>query len=339
MTSDNKALSKRVLVQIPCLNEAADIANVLDAIPKTIEGVSEIKIMVIDDASTDDTVAIAEKHGVDLVISKEVTRGLAHSFRLGLSYFLSSGFDVLVNIDGDNQYPQSDIPRLITPILNGSADVVIGDRGTWSLKHFALWKRILQKLGSGVVGFVAKTKVRDAASGFRAYGRVAAASIFIVTNFSYAMESIIQAGNKGLRVESIPSSARRVSRPSRLFSSQLEHVRRSAGAILKGFLMYRPLAAFSALSVPLFLFGSIPMIRYLVLTLSSTAGDHIQSLLLGSLMITSSIIFMVLGLIAELSKIHRRLHEDQVAASRLGGADHFQGVLELHGAKLRVIKK
>ncbi|MDB4018436.1 glycosyltransferase family 2 protein [Aquiluna sp.] len=327
----------KVLIQIPCLNEEENLLEVLNSIPKDIDGISNIKVVVIDDASTDRSVELADAHGVDFIILKSRTRGLADSFRLGQEFFLSSGFDILVNTDGDNQYNQDKIGDLLGPIIAGTAEVVVGDRGTWKLNHFSLAKRVLQKVGSVVLSSVARSRVPDAASGFRAYSRVAIANIFITTKFSYAMESIIQVGNKGLPIASIFAGAKPVQRPSRLFRSSSQHVKNSATAILKGFLMYQPLKIFSWLGFVLFAAGLIPMVRYLALQVTGSAGSHFQSLLLGSLLISLGVISLVLGLLGQLSRVHRELHEQQIAIARLSqrGAD-FESTLELYGARLQI---
>jgi glycosyltransferase involved in cell wall biosynthesis len=306
-----------LLVQIPCLNEEENLASVINSVNRKIQGVSEVKILVIDDGSTDETRSIAIQNGVDFVLTKPSTRGLADSFKLGQEFFLHHDFDILVNTDGDNQYFQESIQDLISPIIMNDADVVVGDRSTWGLAHFSLWKRTAQKLGSKVVSHVARAKVPDAASGFRAYSKMAVASIFITTRFSYAMESIIQAGNKGLRISSVVTGAKQVSRGSRLFTSPSQHMRKSAAAILKGFLMYQPLRIFSSLALFLFIVGAIPMARYLLLMIGGSAGDHLQSLLLGSLLMSTSVTFLVLGLVAELSRVHRQLTEDRLTIDRL----------------------
>ena len=323
----------KLLIQIPCLNEEENIAEVLRTIPREIHGVSEIKVVIIDDASTDRTVELAELNGADFILRKTRTKGLADSFRLGQEFFLTTGFDILVNTDGDNQYDQEKIGDLTAPIIAGNAEIVVGDRGTWELTHFSFPKRLMQKLGSQIVSLVASTRIPDAASGFRAYSRLAVANIFITTRFSYAMESIIQGGNKHLSVASVLTGARPVQRPSRLFKSSFQHVKNSSYAILKGFLMYQPLKIFSWLAFALFVCGSVPMVRYLLLVGAGGVGSHLQSLLLGSLLISTAVIFMVLGLVAELSRMHRELYEDQTALARLSRvASDLPHVLELHGA-------
>lgn len=310
-------VGSRVLVQIPCLNEEKDIRTVIEAIPRKSLNGATLDILIIDDSSNDKTIEIARQLEVDLIIQKSRTRGLADSFKLGQAFFLAHDYDILVNTDGDNQYFQEKIPDLIKPILDGNADVVIGDRNTSNLGHFGWGKKVMQRLGSRVVSYAAGAKIPDAASGFRAYSRMAVSKLFITTKFSYAMESIIQAGNKGLPIISVETGARKVSRPSRLFRSSFEHVRRSAVAILKSFLMYKPVQIFSGLSLVLFLSGAFPMVRYLFLVYTGVAGDHLQSLILGSLLITASFLSLVMGMIAELSRIHRELFEEERAIQRL----------------------
>jgi glycosyltransferase involved in cell wall biosynthesis len=329
----------KLLVQIPCLDEENDIRSVIASIPKKIDGVDSIDVLVIDDGSTDNTVDIAIQAGADFVIKKHRRKGLAHSFKLGQLYFLTRDYDILVNTDGDNQYFQERIPELIQPLLHGEADVVIGDRETGSLSHFSIIKRLLQRIGSLVVSYVAGAKIPDAASGFRAYSRLAVSKLFITKRFSYAMESIIQAGNKGLRLVSIPAGAREVSRPSRLFTSTFQHVRLSGVAILKSALMYRPAQIFTWFSLLLFISGLVPMVRYLVLVYSGVAGDHIQSLILGSLLITTSIMSLVLGLVAELSRIHRELFEEERSIERLSSPPSLEAVLTSYSAELFFARK
>jgi glycosyltransferase involved in cell wall biosynthesis len=307
----------KILIQIPCLNEERDIADVIRQIPRVIPGCKQVDILLIDDASTDQTIECARNAGIDIIISKKSRGGLANSFKLGQAFFLSQDYDVLINTDGDNQYFQEQIPVLLQPIFDNKADLVIGDRKIADQIHFSFSKKLLQRLGSKVVSWVAGTEISDAASGFRAYSRSAMVKLFITTNFSYALESIIQAGNKGLRIRSVEIGVRNVSRPSRLFKSDFEHVKKSGTAILKSFLMYTPMKIFSILSFFTLLLGLIPMIRYLVLNFSGVAGQHIQSLILGSLLITTSAILLVLGLVAELSKIHRKMFEEEKALSRL----------------------
>lgn len=322
----------KVLVQIPCLNEEESIAAVIREIPKRIPGCETVDVLVIDDDSTDSTVNHAMSAGADIILMKSKRNGLANSFRLGQDFFLSRDYDVLVNTDGDNQYFQEKIPDLVKPIIEGKADIVIGDRKTANQYHFSLAKRIAQRLGSMVVGYVAGIQIADAASGFRAYSRASIAKIFLTTRFSYAVESIIQAGRKELRIAFVETGAREVTRPSRLFKSNLEHVTKSGAAIIKNLLMYRPLQVFTTISLISFSFGLIPMIRYLILLFAGEAGNHLQSLILGSLLITTAVISLVLGLVAELSRIHRMMFEEARTVSRLNNHIEEKVLLSIHSA-------
>lgn len=324
----------RILVQIPCLNEEANIGQVIKSIPRSISGSERVEILVIDDASEDETVRRAKESGADYIIRKKTTRGLAHSFRLGQLFFLKMNYDILVNTDGDNQYFQERISDLVMPILNGKADLVIGDRAPGKLAHFSFLKQRLQRLGSAVVSFASRARISDAASGFRAYSRVAMARIFITTNFSYAMESIIQAGNKNLSIQSIETGAKEVARPSRLFSSSLEHIVKSSAAIFKSFMMYRPMSIFFTSGLLVLVMGLVPMIRYLFLIASNQAGDHLQSLILGSTLVTAAVIVMVLGLVAELSRIHRQLFEEEQSLARMSINGELNDLVALFGADL-----
>lgn len=307
----------RVLVQIPTKNEAEDIADVISSIPKKIDGVSELHVLVIDDQSTDDTVQLAEKAGVDFIILKSSSPGLAQSFNLGLGFFLSKGYDILVNTDGDNQYFQEKIPELIQPILERKADLVVGDRVIDSIKHFSWGKKVFQRLGSRVISFVSGAKIPDAASGFRAYSRELASKLNVTTRFSYAMETLIQAGNSHSRIVSVPCGAREVSRPSRLFSSHFEHVFKSGQAILRGLVTYRPLATFLALSSILGIAGLIPFIRFLVLTFSGSPGDHIQSLILGVILLSGAFTSLTLAVLSDLIRSQRVVSEQRLSLERL----------------------
>lgn len=307
----------RVLVQIPTKNEAEDIADVISSIPKKIDGVSELHVLVIDDQSSDDTVQLAEKAGADFIIRKTSSPGLAQSFNLGLGFFLAKGYDILVNTDGDNQYYQEKIPELIQPILERKAELVVGDRVVDSIEHFSWGKKLFQRLGSKVISTVSGAKIPDAASGFRAYSRELASRLNVTTRFSYAMETLIQAGNSHSRIKSVPCGAKRVSRPSRLFSSHFEHVFKSGQAILRGLITYRPLATFLALSSILGVFGLIPFVRYLVLTISGSPGDHIQSLILGVILLSGAFTSFTLAVLSDLIRAQRLVSEQRIVLERL----------------------
>ena len=303
----------KVIVQIPALNEEKTLESVMSSIPRHIDGVDELEIIVIDDGSADGTAALARELGATEVIQHRTTRGLAEAFRSGVDYALTHGADVLVNTDGDNQYPQDRIPDLIAPVLAGRADIVIGDRQTDKIPHFSWGKKLLQRVGSWVVNKAAGTKIPDAPSGFRAYSRTALIKLNLVTKFSYTMETILQAGYKRLAIESIPVQTNPKTRESRLFKSTPEHVVKSAVAIIRSFLMYRPYAFFGNLGVLVGVLGLIPFIRYLILTVSGSPGEHIQSLLLGVSLLTASLLSFALGVIADLIRINRQLIEDGLA--------------------------
>lgn len=306
---------KKVFVQIPCLNEADTITSVLTSMPKKIDGV-DLNILIIDDGSTDDTVKIARKLGVKHFVFHKKNMGLARSFQDGVNYALMNGADIVVNTDGDNQYPQSSIPDLIQPILDGKADIVIGDRQTQQIAHFSTFKKLMQRFGSAVVNKAAGTKLPDAASGFRAYSRDALYRLTVVTKFSYCMETIIQAGNKRIPITSIPVTTNAKTRESRLFKNIWQHMFKSMSAIIRSFLMYRPYFLFISLSVVFGVLGLIPFVRYLYFQISGDPGNHLQSLLLGAVLLTGSFLSIALGVIADLIRINRVLTEEQLEITR-----------------------
>lgn len=306
---------KKVFVQIPCLNEAATIKSVINVIPKKIDGV-DLQILIIDDGCTDDTVKIAKELGVKHFVVHKKWMGLARAFQNGVNYSLEHGADIVVNTDGDNQYPQASIPDLIKPILDGKADIVIGDRQTQEIEHFSPFKKLMQRFGSAVVNKAAGTKLPDAASGFRAYSRDALYRLTVVTKFSYCMETIIQAGNKRIPITSIPITTNRKTRESRLFKNIWQHMFKSMSAIIRSYLMYRPYALFVSLGAILGIAGLIPFIRYLVLIVIDDSGNHLQSLLLGAVLLTGSFLAIALGVIADLIRINRILTEEQLEITR-----------------------
>jgi glycosyltransferase involved in cell wall biosynthesis len=306
----------KVIVQIPALNEEKTLESVMASIPKNIPGVDQLLIIVIDDGSSDATASLAKSLGATDVIHHRTTRGLAEAFRSGVDYALTHGADILVNTDGDNQYPQERIPDLIAPIINGTADIVIGDRRTHRISHFSRPKKFLQKFGSAVVSAVSGTSIPDAASGFRAYSRTALIKLNLVTKFSYTIETIIQAGFKHLAIESVPITTNPKTRESRLFRSTADHVTRSALGIVRSLVMYRPYALFGIGGAILGIGGLIPFIRYLVLNWSSSGGQFIQSLLLGVALLIASLLAFALGVIADLIRINRQLIEDSLALQK-----------------------
>ncbi len=306
----------KLVVQIPCVNEAATLLAVLKSIPKKIDGIDEIVVLVIDDGCTDDTVAVAKKHGVKHFVHHSQNMGLARAFHDGIDAALGMGADIVVNTDGDNQYPQDRIGDLVQPIIQGQAEIVIADRQTDTIAHFSWAKKQLQKFGSWIVNKAAGTNVPDAASGFRAYSYDALMRLSVITRFSYCMETIIQAGNKGIPIASIPVKTKRVTRPSRLFKSHSQHVIKSAQAITKSFVMYKSHLIFIPAGFVFLVLGLIPFVRYLVLTLGDDPGSHIQSLLIGLVLLFASIMSFALAVIADLIKTNRALNEDNLERTK-----------------------
>lgn len=303
----------KLFVQIPCLNEEKTLPDVLKTIPKQVPGFDSVEILIVNDGSTDETVEAAKKHGVKHFVHHSKNRGLSKSFTDGLHYALIHGADVIVNTDGDNQYPQADIPKLTQPILDGVADIVIGDRQTDTIKHFSPFKRIMQRFGSWVVNRAAKTNVPDTVSGFRAYSKEAAISMHVVNSFSYCTETIIHAGRKNIPVTTVPVTTNPPTRKSRLFKNIWQHMFLSGKAVAKSYFMHEPLKVFVTPGVGLFLLSLIPFIRYLILTIGATdPGRHLQSLLLGVALFTAGLLFIVLGVIADLIKTNRVIAENNL---------------------------
>jgi glycosyltransferase involved in cell wall biosynthesis len=309
----------KLVIQVPCLNEQETLPLVFEHMPRTIPGIDTIEFLVIDDGSTDRTVEVARRLGVQHVIHHTRNMGLGRSFRDGLLRALELGADILVNTDGDNQYPSERIPDLVQPILEGRADIVIADRQTHAIEHFSPLKKVLQKVGSMTVNIAAGTDLPDAASGFRAYSREALIRLNPVTSFSYCMETIIQAGNKRLAITSIPVDTNPKTRESRLFKHMGEHVAKSAATIIRSYIMYRPLTLFTSAGGLLFVAGLIPFVRFLVLVSfykNSGGTHHIQSLVAGAVLMIVAFLALALGIIADLIRINRILIEDTLEQQR-----------------------
>lgn len=306
----------KLVVQVPCLNEEETLPLVLETIPKKIKGINEIIIVIVDDGSTDKTIEIAKKHGVTHFVRHAKNMGLARSFHDGVNYALNIGADIVVNTDGDNQYPQERIDDLVQPILEGRAEIVVGDRQTSKIAHFSPFKKFLQQFGSYIVNKAAGTNIPDAASGFRAYSRKSLMRLNLVTTFSYCMETIIQAGNKRLAITSIPITTNPKTRESRLFKSTWQHVRKSGSAIIRAFIMYKPYAIFGTLSISFLVIGLIPFVRFILFIIEGTSGGHLQSLIVGMVFLVGSFLSLTLGIIADLIHINRILIEDQLEHSK-----------------------
>lgn len=302
----------KLLVQIPCLNEEETLPAALATIPRTIPGIDEIEILVIDDGSTDRTIEVARQHGVHHVVRHVGNKGLAEAFRSGVDACLHLGADIIVNTDGDNQYPQEAIPELVAPILAHRADIVIGDRQTDTIEHFSPSKKALQKFGSWVVRKGSGTNVPDAPSGFRAYSREAALRLNIVTKHSYTLETIIQAGKKNLVIESIPVRTNLVTRPSRLMRGTYDYIKKQGATIVRIYAMYEPLKFFVLAGASLCALGALLLLRYLFfrITGGATGTRYVQSVIVGSILLTIGILIALIGLVADLIANVRRLQED-----------------------------
>ncbi len=307
----------KLIVQIPCLNEENFVGGVIRDIPRSIPGIDQVLVFVIDDGSRDGTRSAAVEAGADKVIRNKRNLGLARSFRKGIDAALGAGADIIVNIDGDHQYRPEDIPRLIQPILSGEADVVIGDRRPGEITHFSPVKRWLQWFGSRVVSGLAKAKANDVTSGFRALSREAASKITILSGYTYTIESVLQAEHRGLTIREIEVETNPPNRPSRLMSSMWSYLAFSTSTIIRIFTMYNPLSVFLGLGAVLVLFGSALGLRFVYFFIL-TGGEEgkIQSLILVSILIIGGLSVALVGLVADLIQFNRRLLEELVERVR-----------------------
>ncbi len=306
----------KLIVQIPVLNEADSIATVLAAIPRAIPGVDRVEVLLIDDGCTDDTVAVALAHGADHVVRHTSRRGLAAAYQTGIDACLRLGAHIIVNTDGDNQYPGAEIARLVAPIVAGQADMVIGDRQTGSIAHFSPFKKRLQAFGSGVVRWASETEVPDTVSGFRAFSREYALRTFVTSDFSYTVENIIQAGKRRLTIQTIPIVTNRVDRASRLARSSWTFVKNQAATIARTYARYEPLKSFSYLAAVLLGFSAIFLARagYVFvgrrLSWFTESQSNDQALLLGGVLLVLATVIFVIGVVADLIGGVRRLVEE-----------------------------
>jgi glycosyltransferase involved in cell wall biosynthesis len=300
----------KLIIQIPCYNEEEYLPLTLKDLPQEIEGIDHVEILVVDDGSSDRTLHVAQRHGVDHIVRFKKHRGLAAAFSAGIQACLRSGADIIVNTDADNQYRGSEIPKLIGPILRGEADIVIGDRQTESISHFSWTKRKLQKWGSLLVRILSKTKIADSTSGFRAISREAAMKLNVLSNFSYTLETLIQAGKMNLAVQGIPVETNVTPRKSRLFSNVFIFLKNSAFTILRTYAMHEPLKIFLALAALFFILGLIPGVRFLVFFFSGRPGGHIQSLILSAILLILGFLLVVIAILSDLISSNRKLIEE-----------------------------
>ena len=296
----------KLIVQIPAYNEQASIAEAISCIPRSVPGVDQVTVLVIDDGSSDNTSEIARQAGADHVVRHTTNRGLARAFLTGIETCLALGADIIVNTDADNQYDAADIPKLVEPILQGRADIVIGDRQIDQVPHFSPMKKRLQRLGSAVVRRLSSTDIPDAVSGFRAISRDAAMRLNIGSDFSYTIEMLIQAGHDRLAVTSVPIRTNPTERKSRLFKSTPQFIFRSALTLLRIYVTYKPFRAFVTMGLILGVIGLIPMIRFLYYYFVDGGAGHIQSLVFGSSFLMMGGLFFMFGLLAELIAFNRK---------------------------------
>ena len=313
----------KLIIQIPCLNESGTLSVALNELPRNVPGFATVEWLVIDDGSTDDTAAIASQLGVDHVIRHPTNRGLATAFMTGLDACLKLGADVIINTDADNQYNAGDIPALTGPILDGSADMVVGARPIDDTEHFSWIKKKLQRIGSWAVRVASNTRVEDAPSGFRAISRETAMRLNVFNAYTYTLETIIQAGMSNLRVLSVPIRTNADLRPSRLVKSIGSYVKRSLVTILRVFVIYRPLAFFLWIGAFLGAIGLAAGIRYTYFYFVGEGSGHVQSVILSSLCLTLGAVMVMLGILADLVAVNRKLLERiHMRLQRLELSDH-----------------
>lgn len=301
---------RKLVIQIPCYNEEGTLSIALKDLPRKVDGFDKIEWLIIDDGSRDNTVKIARECGVDHVISFNKNRGLARAFMAGLEASLRMGADVIVNTDADNQYNAQDIPALVKPILENRADIAVGARPINTIEHFSPLKKLLQKLGSWVVRAVSKTDILDAPSGFRAISRDAAIRLNVFNNYTYTLETIIQAGQKDMLIVSVPVRTNKYLRPSRLLKGIFSYAKRSLVTIIRIFVVYKPFRFFMAIGLAAFGIGALIGIRYLVYIFLGDTRGHIQSLILASILIGMGFQTILIAFLSDLIAVNRRLIED-----------------------------
>lgn len=300
----------KLIIQIPCYNEAETLTIALNDLPKELDGIDEIEYLIINDGSKDNTVQVAKDWGVHHIVNFKQNKGLAKGFMAGLDGCLRNGADIIVNTDADNQYCAEDIQKLINPILNGEADYVIGARPIDQTEHFSWIKKKLQHLGSWVVRKASNTDIPDAPSGFRAMSRECALRMNVVNDYTYTLETIVQAGRERFAITSVPIRTNGELRPSRLFHSILGYVKKSMLTIIRAYMMYKPLKCFTYLASLPMLVGLIYVIRFLIFTVQGLGGGHVQSLILGCTLIIIGFLTFMIGLVADVIAANRRILQD-----------------------------
>ncbi len=300
----------KLIIQIPCYNEAETLEVTLNDLPKHIDGIDTIEYLIINDGSADNTVEVARKWGVHHVVSFTRNKGLARGFMAGLDACCKLGADIIVNTDADNQYCGADIETIVRPILEGRADIVIGERPIDEIEHFSPLKKKLQHLGSWVVQKASNTKIPDAPSGFRAYTREAAMRMNVINEYTYTLETIVQAGRNKMAIMSVPIRTNPELRKSRLFKSMFGYVKKSMITIIRAFMMYRPMKFFMSIGMVLVLVGMAIGARFLYFYICGSGSGHIQSLILASILIIIGVQTGVVGLLGDIIAANRKLLED-----------------------------
>lgn len=300
----------KLIIQIPCYNEAGTLAIALNALPRHVAGFESVEWLIIDDGSTDATIRVARANGVDHIVRHTRNQGLAKGFMTGLDACLRLGADVIVNTDADNQYQAEDIPALTAPILEKKADIVVGARPIETIEHFSPIKKALQKLGSWVVRIASKTDIPDAPSGFRAMSRAAAQRLMVFNDYTYTLETIIQAGQKNMAITSVPIRVNDDLRPSRLVKSIPSYIKRSIITIIRIFIIYRPFRFFAAIGSVLFGLGALLGLRFINFYLQGNGDGHVQSLILASTLLVMGFQTFMVAFLADLLAANRKLIED-----------------------------
>jgi glycosyltransferase involved in cell wall biosynthesis len=300
----------KLIIQIPCFNEAEFLSVTLSSLPRSVCGFDSVEWLIVDDGSQDDTIKVAKANGVDHVIRHFGNKGLARAFMTGLEASLRLGADVIVNTDADNQYNAEDIPLLVQPILDYQAEIVVGSRPIQSIKHFSVVKKILQRLGSWVVRLASKTDIPDAPSGFRAMSRAAAQRLMVFSDYTYTLETIIQAGQKNLSIVSVPIRVNGDLRPSRLVRSIPSYIKRSIVTIIRIFMIYQPFHFFGMIGAVLFAAGILIGLRFVLYYLQGDGDGHIQSLILSSVLLVIGFQTLLVAFLSDLLAANRKLNED-----------------------------
>jgi glycosyltransferase involved in cell wall biosynthesis len=321
----------KLIIQIPCYNEEKTLPITFRDLPKKINGIDKIEYLIINDGSNDNTVEVAKRLGIHHIVSFPNNRGLARGFMAGIDACLRLGADIIVNTDGDNQYNGKDIAKLIQPILSGKAEMVVGDRQTDTIEHFSPLKKKLQKLGSWVVRLASKSNVVDTTSGFRAYSRDAAMKLNVVSEYSYTLETIIEAGRKKVAIENVQVGTNEKLRESRLFKSMWSYIKRSGSTIIRTYSMYRPLKLFFTLGMLSTGFGSILGLRYLYFWINGAGQGHVQSLILSSILITLGFQLAIFGILADAIAANRKINDEilyrlkRIEYDKIDKTNFFQG--------------